>query len=87
MRSDEKLTAFLELELIVHNAISYQRQVSPYIKIRPRLTRPKANGIPIKGGYSNGFESGGGLSPAGSSSVPDPQSRTQRERGKRKEEP
>ena len=36
---DEKLTAFLELELIVHNAISCQRQVSLYIKIRRRLTK------------------------------------------------
>jgi hypothetical protein len=26
VRADEKLTAFLELELIVHNAISCQRQ-------------------------------------------------------------
>jgi len=34
VRADEKLTAFLELESIVRNAISCQRQASPYIKIR-----------------------------------------------------
>ena len=36
--ADEKLTAFLDLALIIRNAISCQHQASPYVKIKRRLT-------------------------------------------------